>query len=100
MNHPALAGTLTSAALITRPCPPERRQVFRQFATGLFTLMAGVIFAGWLKIRPEGAAAVTCVVLYGSGITPSLFAHGVPALPDCLSTVYQQSSTAAWSLHL
>ena len=43
----------------------ERRHVFRQFATGLFTLLLAVIFGGWLKMKPEPAMATTGVVLYG-----------------------------------
>ena len=43
----------------------ERRHVFRQFATGLFTLLFAVIFGGWLKMKPEPALATTGVVLYG-----------------------------------
>lgn len=43
----------------------ERKHVFRQFATGLFTLLFSVIFGGWLKMKPEPAMATTGVVLYG-----------------------------------
>ena len=40
-------------------------QVFTQFAVGLFSILAGVIFGAWLRMPPYPATATTIAVLYG-----------------------------------